>query len=286
MSSDRLKELFAGRRLVIATKHKKEEVISPVLSRCLGVACITDETIDTDTLGTFTGETERCGDVLETARRKCRLGLEISRCDLAVASEGSFGPHPTLGFVNADDELLMLVDSKHKLEIVVRELSLSTNFNGRDIQTAEELSTFATHAKFPGHGLIIRKAQGDNTDMKKGITDEQTLKHTFNAFKRKYGSAFVETDMRAIYNPTRMQVIKKAAEKLAQKISSLCPDCSSPSFGITRTRPGLPCSNCGFPTRSTLYHEYECLQCHYTEAKKFPKGKIVEEPTFCDICNP
>ena len=286
MSQNKIRELFAGRKLVIATKHKKEDVISPIIKKALNVFCITNENIDTDVLGTFTGEVERLDNVLETARNKCRMAMEISGCDMAIASEGSFGPHPTLGFINADDEILLFIDMKNNLEIVVRELSVKTNFNGQEVKTEKELLVFAANAKFPNHGLIIRKAQEDNSEIVKGITDTTFLKNTFNFFKSKYGFAYVETDMRAMYNPTRMEVIKTAAQKLANKIVSSCPHCSTPGFGITDVKAGLPCSLCGFPTRSTLFHEYECSKCQYKENKKYPHKKTTEEPTFCDICNP
>ncbi len=77
--------MFKGRTLLIATKHRKEQVISPILEEALGVKCIVSENIDTDVLGTFTGEVERTNSPLETARMKCEL-----------ASEGSFGSHPYL----------------------------------------------------------------------------------------------------------------------------------------------------------------------------------------------
>ena len=61
--------------------------------------------------------------------------MELANCDLAVASEGSFGPHPTIYFVHADDEFLLFIDKKNDLEIIVRELSTVTNFNGSEIKT-------------------------------------------------------------------------------------------------------------------------------------------------------
>jgi hypothetical protein len=286
MNRDKINELFAGRKLFIATKHKKEAVISPILIDLLGVECIIDPIIDTDSLGTFTGEVERIDDVLETARKKCRMGMKNGNCDMAVSSEGSFGPHPTLGFINADDEILMFMDAKNELEIVVRELSIKTNFNGKEIKTETELKTFAEHAKFPSHGLIIRKENGDNSDSIKGIIDPKLLKDAFDSFINKYGTAYLETDMRAMYNPTRMEVIKLAAQKLVHKILSFCPQCFNPGFAVTKSIAGLPCSSCGFPTNSTLYHEYQCVKCRYTEDKKHPHGKKTEEPTFCNICNP
>ena len=103
-------ELFKNRKLVIATKHKKETVIAPLLEKYLGVHCFVPNDFDTDTLGTFTGEVERKGNALETVRQKCLLAMEQTNCDLGIASEGSFGPHPTIFIAHADDEFLLLLD--------------------------------------------------------------------------------------------------------------------------------------------------------------------------------
>lgn len=286
MRQNRLDDLFAGRKLLIATKHKKEQVIAPVLTKALKVDCVVDDKIDTDLFGTFSGEVERINDALETCREKCRTAMRLSNCDMVMASEGSFGAHPTLGFVNADEELLVFMDTRNNLEIVVRELSTKTNFNGTEIKSENELLTFAASALFPSHGLIMRKTAGDNSHVEKGITDINHLKDTFNYFCQRFGSAYVETDMRAMYNPTRMKVIKAAAYKLVKKIKSFCPECSIPGFWITNIIAGLPCALCGFPTRSTLFYEYTCFSCYYTIQKKFPHGKKQEDAVFCDLCNP
>ena len=286
MRQNRLEGLFAGRQLLIATKHKKDQVIAPVLIEALKVDCVVDDKIDTDIFGTFSGEVERINDALETCREKCRTAMRLSNCDMALASEGSFGAHPTLGFVNTDEELLVFMDTRNNLEIVVRELSTKTNFNGAEIKSENELLTFATDALFPSHGLIMRKTAGDIYHIAKGITDLNHLKDTFNYFSHHFGGAYVETDMRAMYNPTRMKVILNATYKLVEKIKSCCPACFTPGFWITHARAGLPCALCGFPTRSTLFYEYGCSSCSYTEEKKFPHGKNEEDPVFCDVCNP
>ncbi|MDO9001200.1 MAG: hypothetical protein Q7W45_15660 [Bacteroidota bacterium] len=286
MPQSKNRNLFAGRKLIIATKHNKELVISPILTKKLAVECFINKNLDTDSLGTFTGEIERLDDVLETARKKCLMAMKISNCDMAVASEGSFGPHPTLGFINANDEILLFIDKKNDLEIVIRERSFKTNFNGQEIKSVEQLNIFATKAQFPSHGLIIRKAYGDNSEIIKGIIDSNVLKKSFESLKNKYGSVYIETDMRAMFNPTRMKVIKKAAQKLVDKITSFCPQCYTPGFGITNANAGLPCSLCSFPTRTILSYEYKCIKCQYKEDKKYPHNKTTEEPTFCDNCNP
>lgn len=278
--------MFKGRDLVIATKHKKEIVIAPLLERELGVKCLVPVNLDTDALGTFTGEVERKADPITTARHKCLLAMELANCDLAIASEGSFGPHPSLFFVHADDEFLLFMDKKNNLEIIVRELSMETNFNGLVIATKRELDEFADKVKFPSHGLIVRKSDTDFIEMEKGITNPRKLAEVYHHFAKLYGSMYVETDMRALYNPSRMAVIEKATVKLVHKINSLCPSCNTPGFGISVAKPGLPCELCHFPTRSTLSHTYTCQKCWCSKEEKYPNNKHFEDPTYCDICNP
>lgn len=278
--------MFRGRTLLIVTKHQKEKVIAPILEKELGVKCVVTENFDTDILGTFTGETERLDDPIITARKKCLMAMELNNCDLAIASEGSFGPHPTIFFVPADDELTLFIDKKNNLEIVARELSTETNFNGSEIKTEAELMDFAKIAKFPSHGLIIRKTNNELKEIVKGITNKEHLKSTFNFFISNYGKCFIETDMRAMYNPTRLKVIEKSTKKLADKINSLCPACNTPGFGITEVTQGLPCQLCNFPTKGILSYSYSCQKCSFSQEEKYPQGKKTEDPMWCDLCNP
>lgn len=272
--------------MLIATKHQKESVIAPILEKKLGVSCFVDETFDTDTLGTFTGEVERELDPISTAREKCLRAMKINNCDLGIASEGSFGPHPSMFFINADDEFLIFIDTLNKIEVIVRELSTSTNFNGKQIQCQKELLEFANQIDFPKHGLILRKSKDENADIHKGITDNETLERTFEHLYSKYNTAYAETDMRAMFNPTRMNVIEKATQKLVQKIKSTCPQCQMPGFGITDAKKGLECSLCGSPTNSTLSYIYVCQHCQFTKEEIYPNKKASEDPMYCDYCNP
>ncbi len=278
--------MFKGRRVVIATKHHKEKVIAPLFEKAFGLHCFTPENFDTDLLGTFTGEVERKDDPMITLRNKCLQAMELTNCDLGIASEGSFGPHPTMPYVHADDEFLIFIDQKKDLEIIERELSIKTNFNGTQVKTKEELIRFANHVKFPAHGLIIQKSADDSSEIIKGITNWDLLNESFQLFLKKYGEAYVITDMRALYNPTRMEVIKKAAEKLVNKINSCCPYCQTPGFGITDAKRGLPCELCRLPTRSVLSYIYVCKKCSFRKEETYPNQKKYEEPTYCDFCNP
>ena len=278
--------MFKGRQLVIATKHHKEKVIAPLFEQAFGLNCFIPENFDTDLLGTFTGEIGRKDDPITTLRNKCLQAMELSNCDLGIASEGSFGSHPNIPYGHADDELLIFIDKKNNLEIIERELSLSTNFNGTEVKTEKELIDFANHIKFPEHALIIQKSADDTSEIIKGITSLDLLIESFQTIYKKYGQAYLITDMRALYNPTRMEVIKIATEKLVKKINSSCPNCTTAGFGITDVREGLPCELCGFPTHSTLSYIYTCLKCNFNKEEKYPHGKFKEEPMYCDVCNP
>ncbi len=278
--------MFENRKLVVATKHQKEKVITPLFEGEFGVKCFVPENFDTDLLGTFTGEIERKDDPVKTLRNKCLQAMEVSDCDLGIASEGSFGPHPSFFFAPADDEFVIFIDKKNNLEIIERELSTITNFNGIEIKTEEQLADFAKSVDFPSHALILRKAKNDNTEIIKGIADWEVLIRSFQFLNEKYGSAFAETDMRALYNPTRMSVIQSAAKKLVAKIKARCPECRTPGFGITEKKQGLPCKLCGSPTRSTLSYIYQCKKCAFIKEEKFPHNKTEEDPMYCDVCNP
>lgn len=278
--------MFNGRQLVIATKHHKENVIAPLFDKAFGLNCFPAKDFDTDLLGTFSGEIDRKDDPVTTLRKKCLLAMELSGCDLGIASEGSFGAHPAIPFVQADDEFIIFIDKKNKLELIERELSTDTNFNGEEVKSEKALIDFAHQGRFPSHAIIMQPSVTDISDIVKGIDSWDLLHESFDRFFKKYGQAYVLTDMRALYNPTRMAVIKKAAEKLITKIGSLCPECQKPGFSVTESKRGLPCERCKLPTKSTLSYIYVCTECSFVKEEKFPNHKQFEEPMFCDYCNP
>lgn len=278
--------MYKSRQMVIATKHKKEKVIAPLFQKYLGISCFVPEDFDTDTFGTFTGERERKADPISTARSKCQQAMELYNIDLGVASEGSFGPHPSLFFVYGNEETLVFIDRRNNFEIVGRALSTETNFNGSEISTEEQLVSFAGSAQFPSHALVLRKAKLVYKGEIKGITDWEHLKTSFKKLIERYGTAYVETDMRALYNPCRMKVIKEATLKLLENIQSCCPACGTPGFCVTSTKEGLPCGFCGSPTFSILSNNYTCQQCAFTCEERYPNKKFTEDPMYCSYCNP
>lgn len=278
--------MFRNRNLLIATKHKKEEVIQPVFESYFGVSCFVPKDFDSDVLGTFSGEVERKLSPIDTAREKCRIVAKNYNADLVIASEGSFGMHPIVGFVPLEEEVLLLTDIKNGLEIKIIERSVKTNFSSREVSDASELLEFAHKAGFPSHGLILKSKVAGKDKFFKGIVNHRILLNCFQALRKRSNTVVIETDMRAMYNPTRMEVIKQGAIKLAQKIRSCCPKCSAPGFGAEKSVPGLACSQCSLPTKSIRSHVYQCAHCKYEEEKSFPNGLKTEDPMYCDFCNP
>ncbi len=277
---------FEGRQLVIASMHQKEQVLRPLLEANLKVIVSVAHGLNTDLLGTFSGEVARIADPLTTARKKCELAMELGDCDLAIASEGSFGTHPSAFFLPANEEWLLLLDRKNGIEIHARHLSTATNFAGQEFSSLEQLDDFAHKVGFPSHGLILRRNKDNLVGILKGITDLNQLHEAAKNLLETEGSGYVETDMRAMYNPSRMQVIQETAQLLLQKLNSFCPSCQLPGFTVTSAVPGLPCSLCGTPSSAALTHLMVCNHCQHQEKVDFPHGKKTEDPQYCQVCNP
>lgn len=274
---------FNGRKVVIATKHQKEQVIGPALQEAFGMEYIVAEKLDTDLLGTFTGEVERVLTPVEAARQKCILALAEFDAEFAIGSEGSFGPHPTLYFLPADEEILLLVDRNRELEIVVKHTSLKTNYASFHLGAEQDLFDFLQQVKFPSHGLHMKSS---GAYVAKGIKSEDRLNQAIQEAINRFGTYTLETDMRAMNNPTRMSVIEELVGKLVEKMKSCCPTCQRPGFSPTDVIRGLVCSCCSLPTKSVKSIIYSCEGCHYTTCVDFPDSKTTEDPMFCDFCNP
>lgn len=279
-------EQFENRELLIVTKHGKEQVLKPLLEASLGVKCVLNTDFDTDTFGTFSGEIDRKDDSLTTVRKKCLATMLYHNSDLAVASEGSFGPHPSSFFATADDELVIFIDVRNKIEVIGRKVSCDTNFASRELTSLNDLYLFLEQVKFPSHKIILKNPAQKSSEIHKDIATEQEAVLVFNKLLKKYKRVQAETDMRAMNNPTRMNVIKEAAENMIYKLTSLCPRCDFPGFSVSDSVTGLLCRSCNIPTRSILYNVLTCTKCSYEEKKYYPQKKLVEDPMYCDTCNP
>jgi len=241
---------------------------------------------DTDTLGTFTRDIPRIGTQLDAARKKARIGMELSGLPLGLASEGSFGADPLAGLFPWNVEILIFIDDVLGIEVIG--IAQGSGLSAHHLATNwMEAETFARQAGFPEHHLVLRPQGENDTRIQKGITTWNELESTFAVAlaQADNGRVFLENDLRAHAHPTRQEQIRCATEDLLAKLQSACPSCGLPGFQIVERIPGLPCGNCGAPTRETRAEVLGCLKCDYREHRE--RGdRPTADPGRCDYCNP
>jgi len=278
-------DFFRGRLVSIVTRHRKEQVIGPALEKIPGLQWKAVNDIDTDVLGTFTGEIPREGTQREACIKKIGLLASTPGHDLVLASEGAFGPHPAIPFAQADIELLMLFDPIQNFYWEAWEVSAETTaFSSTFASPGEALEEALKHG-FPLQGMVVLwEDHNKQVHIHKGIHDEKELLEA--AARALLGANLpkLEADLRAMHHPARMRVIEKAASKLVAMLIKNCPQCAFPGYGITETAPGLPCEWCGTPTEGTLYCIHCCKKCGLQE--KIRNEKQAMEPMYCSSCNP
>jgi hypothetical protein len=270
----------------LLTKHGKEQVIAEVLNAQVGCFIKQTDAYDTDLLGTFTQETPRYGSQLDAVRKKATIGMELLSLDLGIANEGAFMNDPYSGMMPWNNELLVLIDQKYQLEITGFSSAPAQNDNAY-ISHWEELTKFAENALFPSHHLVIKPTDEYHPQSKKGIKELPELKEAFEWAKdlSSKGTVYVENDLRAFANPTRMENIRKAAIDLANKMNSLCPQCQAPGFWIRDVKRGLPCNSCGLATDQEIAKIWGCLKCDHKVTEGMKVFKLAD-PSKCPHCNP
>lgn len=281
-------DLFAHRVAVLATMHGKEAAIAPLLQAELNLKTIVPADFNTDAFGTFTREIKRTGDQLTAARFKAEAAMQLVGETLGLASEGSFGPHPAIPYLPCNRELVILLDATHDLEIVGYDFSTDTNYRQQVVNSLEAALAFAQQIGFPSHGLVAMPTADspEPAAIVKGIVTESELREAVTPWLQRQGSVYLETDMRAMLNPTRMQAIARATQDLIRKLRSHCPQCDAPGFDVSDRKPGLPCGLCYTPTDLTLATVYRCQKCSFTQDRLYPDGIELADPAQCAYCNP
>ncbi len=277
---------YVGARFALLTMHGKEDAVAPPLREAFaGSSLAVVEGFDTDTLGTFTRDVARAGSQIEAARRKARLACELGGVELGLGSEGAFVPGP-FGFGVVDLEIVLLVDRARNFEIVgyAQEHAQALHTTLSD---AGALAEFAARADFPRHGLVVRPDDEDDPRIRKGADTAEALEAAFEAAlaESRTGRVFVEHDLRAHRNPTRMKVIGDAMRDLVARAASLCPGCALPGFGRVAIVPGRPCRDCLSPTQVPLADEHGCVSCAH-RVREPRGGPPWADPARCDLCNP
>ncbi len=281
----RLPHPYSARRAVLSTKHDKLPLVAPPLA--LHVGLIVDTfAVDTDQLGTFTGDISRTGSPWDTAVAKARLGMRGIDCTIGIASEGSIGPHPSAPFINASVELVVLVDDELGIVIGEAETGFDIFTVSADVAVDDDIGDLLERGRFPAHAMTIRPGDGSVHPIYKGIRTRRELGQAIRecAAASLNGRARVETDLRAHQCPTRRPIIARAAERLAMRLASCCPECNAPGWGTVRFEYGLPCGHCDREVSIARADVFGCATCPATRTVQC--GPVVADPGCCDWCNP
>ncbi len=276
---------YPGQTVAFLTQHGKETLLAPLLEPVFGCRIQRVEGYDTDQLGTFSGEVRRLDNQIETARQKARIGMALSGLHLGIASEGAVVSDPMSGLVPWNIEVLVWLDQQAEFEVIGIAQGPALSLH-RAVQTFTDLETFATHAGFPTHHLVMRPESESDRRIYKGISDWAQLKQTFIDCQKQAANGYVhvEHDHRAFCHPTRQAMIRNAAQDLLKKFQSMCPRCETPGFAVTAHTAGLPCLACGRPTSLPRAYTLRCNACHHTEER--PSSESTADPSRCDTCNP
>jgi len=294
--------LFAGARASLATKHAKLALVAPPLWSTLGMTVISVD-VDTDNLGTFSGEIPRPASQLETARRKARLGMEVTGLPLGLASEGSVVDPWGVGAFAVDRELVVLVDDTRHLTIIGRAtgtdvIAFATTLDPDEV-TDGRVADLVRRADLGRHHVVVCPDGAAPTGpdgapdptwlaaTTKAVGDAATLRAavTRAAGVSPVGRARVEPDLRAHLCPSRQRVIAAAAADLAHRLATTCPTCASPGWGTDGAAGNRICSWCGGPTDEPAAVRWACPACGVTEQRPLPPEQP-GDPGRCQRCNP
>jgi len=277
--------IYSNQRVAFLTQHDKERVIAPVLKTLLGCSVEKVDGFDTDVFGTFTRDIARDGNQLEAARKKARTGMTLSGLPIGLASEGTFGPDPFAFMLPYNNELLIWIDDRLGIEVVAT-WSGKTNFAHQVVNSWADAEAFAKSAGFPEHHLIVRPKDENHPEFRKGLRDWPRLQEAV-AWAMDLDpnrQAFIETDMRASANPTRMENIRLAAEELARRLNSHCPSCGAPGFAKAGIIRELPCEDCGLPTEEAKADIHRCVRCEHQSV--VDRERRFAAARYCGYCNP
>jgi len=266
--------------IVLLTCHGKETAVSAALSKH-GYQVQTYNDFDTDSLGTFTGEKSRDLSQAQSALKKAQLACELTGKRFGLGSEGSFGPHPQAYLLPWNMEVLAFWDHQHQHAIYAIHGTAHTNFASEKVSSLDAGFEFAEKVLFPSHGLVLGTAS--DVFFKKGMMHLSDFKHSLENALSISPSVWLETDMRAHMNPSRMQAIAQTAEKLSVLLASDCPQCKLPGYGLTELIKGAPCQDCGAPTRIPKAEKWSCNHCDFMELHPLTN---LAPAASCDRCNP
>lgn len=277
---------YEHERVGLATIHGKELAIAPPFRRLLGAEIVVAPDLDTDTLGTFSGEVARPGPIVETCMIKAELAFRTLDVDCAIASEGSYGPIDRVPLKPAGVEVMAFIDRRRGIKIIETLATHRTNWRLLRFKAGDpEAAAAVTALGFPGSGVFVIAS----SDASRPVKDLARLDDVVSAVDQEAnrsddGLAIVIADMRAHRNPMRMKVLRALSWKLARRLHCLCPVCSAPGFGHIDSRRGLPCEDCSGPTHWIDFEIDGCAACGHAVARPRKDGRRTAAKLSCVAC--
>ncbi len=263
-----------GATVAFVTQHGKERLLDGLLAP-FGLVLDHVDSFDTDRLGRFFGHPPRAGSARDAARLKCAAAFEHRPgARFALASEGSFGPHPSVPWFPSDHELVLLQDRWTGCELEGVELTTDTTYGDAEVTSAEDALRWAEARGFPGQAVRV----GERTFTER----EQLRRATTDALRR--GAVRVEAELRAHLNPKRRVAIRRALERCFEALATRCPTCDWPGFVSARVELGLPCEVCREPTTVVAARWADCRRCG--ASARAPVAATTASPGNCPWCNP
>ncbi|MFI5002602.1 MAG: DUF6671 family protein [Reyranellales bacterium] len=266
--------------------HAKERAIAPPFRRLLDAEVVLAPNLDTDLLGTFSGEVPRPDALVETSLLKAELVFRTLDVDCALANEGSYGPIDRLPLNSGGVELMAFIDRKRGIRLVETLSTHRTNwrllrFTGDDPAIPAVLRAMG----FPAYGVFV-VCSSDMSQPVKGLETEQQVLAAMRreAGRSTDGKAVLYSDMRAHRNPMRMKVLRALSWKLAGRLGNLCPKCRAPGFGAIGSRRGLPCESCGDATHYVHFEIDGCSACGHAAARPRKDGRRAAPKLACRAC--
>jgi len=247
------------------------------------------EGFDTDAFGSFDGRVPRPGTVRDAATAKARAGAALAGTPIAVASEGAYGPHPTVPFARGGMECVVLVDVERDLVVAEHRVIHRPVFVSVSLDRGGDIGAVLEEAHFPSHAVMVGvdRAEESTEWIGKGIRERDLLENLVDAIWRS-GEARVRiaSDMRADRNPTRMRDIAEVAHALAERMACHCPECGTPGFGWEDHLRGLPCEACGHPTPLVRGEVHGCSGCSHREERPRADRLTRADMAACPRCHP
>jgi ribosomal protein L37E len=277
---------YANTRIGVATIHGKERAIAPPFRRMLDAEVVVAPGLDTDMLGTFSGEVPRPDALVETCVLKAELAFRTLDVDCSLANEGSYGPIDRVPLMPSGMEIMAFIDRRRGVRLIETLASSRTNWRLWRFKAGDPRVVPAIEALgFPSFGVFVIAGSDPSRPVKDlSRVDDVVAAVDREAARSDNGEAILIADMRAHRNPTRMGVLRALAWKLAKRLERLCPKCRAPGFGAIGTRRGLPCQACGEPTHWIAFEVEGCSACGHTEARRRRDGRRTAPSRSCACC--